>query len=359
MLPFISVILPVRDERAMLPRLLDELMKQNYAADRYELIVVDGQSQDGTADLVRRRYEGKRIHVRVLDNPKARASAGRNLGIRAAAGDVILFIDGHCRVPSQNLLEDTAATLARTGAECLCRPQPLLAPSPTPAGEAIAQARASWLGRAGEPTPCDRENRGFTDPVRGGATYLRTVFHRVGFFDESFDGGEATEFNTRVRKAGLRAYGDPRLTVEYQPRGDVRSLFQQMVRNGRARVRLMRRHPDAYSPSQWAPGAILAAVAVAAPAWILLPHMAATLLSLPAAVFAALAAIASLHLGLRHGIYAAWKAPQIFAAIYCGLGTGLLAEAILPGQGAPAAEPEVLRPQRLEEAGSGSDTLAA
>jgi len=341
MLPFISVVIPVRNERAMLPALIDELMKQNYAGDRYELIVVDGRSTDGTADLVRRRYSAKPIRLRILDNPKVRSSAGRNLGIRAAAGNVILFLDGHCTLPSRNFLEDTAAILAQTGADCLCRWQPLLAPAPTPTGEAIAQARGHWLGHAADPPACDGRSRGWVDPVQGAAIYRREVFERVGLFDESFDGCEDLEFNARVRDAGLRAYADPHLAVHLQPREDVPSLLRQMVRNGRARLRLTRRHPEAEFRSQWAPVAILAALALLAPAWLLLPRPAAVAASVPAALFAAVVLASALQLGWRHGFFAAWKSPWVFTAIYCGLGAGLLLEALRPAaaEAAPVLAP--------------------
>lgn len=348
MLPFISVVLPVRNERAMLPALIDELLKQNYAGDRYELIVVDGRSTDGTADLVRRRYSGKPIRLRVLDNPRMRSSAGRNIGIRAAVGDVILFLDGHCTLPSRNLLEDTAAILTQTGADCLCRWQPLLAPAPTPAGEAIAQARAHWLGRAGDAAACDGQSRGWADPASGAATYRRGVFEQVGLFDESFDGREDLEFNTRVRKAGLRACADPHLAVHYQPRKDVRSLFRQMMRNGGARLHLARKHGETASRTQWMPVAILAALALVVPAWLLLPRMVALAISIPAALFAAAVLAASMQLGWKHGFFAAWKAPWIFTAIYCGLGAGLLAELLRPSGAAESAP--TLAPARTAEA---------
>lgn len=325
MLPFISVILPVRNERGMLPRLIDELLRQNYPADRFEILVVDGHSTDGTADLVRRRYTNREVRVQVLDNPAIHASAGRNIGIRNAVGEVILFIDGHCTIPSRNLLEDTAAILAQTGAGCLCRPEPLLAPSETHTGEVIAQVEGSDAAR-------DERICGFVDPVTGGATYRREVFARVGLFDESFDACEEAEFNTRVRKAEIRAYTDSRLAVHYQPRKDVRALFHQMVRRGRGRVRLMRKHADAVSKRELAPLAALATIAVTATAWGALPHTAAEIVSIPLMLLIAVVLFASLRLGVRHGIGSAWKAPRIYAAMYCGLGLGLFFEIFTPSR---------------------------
>jgi hypothetical protein len=171
---------------------------------------------------------------------------------------------------------------------------------------------------------------GFVDPVNGGATYRREVFARVGLFDESFDGCEDMEFNTRVRKAGIRAYTDPRLAVHYQPRKDVRALLQQMVRLGRGRVRLMRKHADAVSRAELAPIAALALLALTPIAWATLPSVAAEIASIPLALLIAAMVFASIRLGLRHGIGSAWKAPSIYGGICCGLGAGLLLEMIMP-----------------------------
>ena len=343
MLPFISVIVPVRNERAMLPRLLDQLLAQNYPADRYEILVVDGRSTDGTPDLVARRFSRRRVPIRVLDNPGIRSSAGRNVGLRAAAGDVFLFIDGHCHVPSRNLLEDTAAILHRTGAVCLCRPQPLLAPSPTHTGEVIAQARASWLG--GDSAICDTQRAGLVDPAASGSAYRREVFEQIGLYDESFDACEDVEFNTRLRNAGFYAWTDPRLAVLYQPRPHLRALFRQMMRRGRAGMRLMRRHAGSVSSKQLAPLGLALSTLLALLAWCALPAAVAAILTLPLAFFVGLVAAASFQLGASHGVGYAWKAPWIFAAMYYGLAAGQLVELARPRPSSQPAERLAPRPQ--------------
>jgi succinoglycan biosynthesis protein ExoA len=294
--------------------------------------------------LVRRRYSDKRVKVRVLDNAKMLSSAGRNVGVRAAAGDVIIFIDGHCTIPSCNLLEDTAAILGQTGAGCLCRPQPLLAPSATRIGEVIAQARNSWLASGRDARTYDMRTSGFVDPVISGATYRREVFDKVGFYDENFDGCEDVEFNTRVRKAGIRAYTDPRLAVYYAPRTTMRGLWQQMIRNGRGGLRLARKHSDTFSKVQLLPVAILMAVLLTPLAWAVFPRTEALIATLPLALFAVVAAAASLQMGFRHGFAYAWKGPRVFGAIYCGLGAGMVAEALMPARPTQPVVLEVLRP---------------
>lgn len=342
MLPLISVILPVHDGRATMPRLLEQLLRQNYPADRFEILVVDLDSTDGTADLVRRRFADKHSCIRLFASSGPRASIGRNLGVRAARGQVLVFIDGHCAVPSRNLLEDTAAILSRTGAGCLCRPQPLTAPAETKIGEVIAQARSNWLGHSRIAQAPDPQASAFVDPVHGGSTYRREVFDRLGLFDESFDDCADVEFNLRVRDAGIRAFTDPRLAIDDRPPGTLRAFTRQMVARGRAQMRLVRKHPGAAPFSSLAPLAVLVALLLWPLGWLLLPHAAALLASLPIALVAGAVAFASLQLGIRTGLATAVRAPWVFAAMGCGIGAGIVVEAMFPEKS--ANETPSLRP---------------
>jgi len=334
MQPSITVVIPVRNERQTLPELLQQLLDQDYPRDRYEILVVDGRSTDGTGDLVRRRYAKSPVPLRVLDNPKGVAAAGRNLGIAAASGEILVFLNGHSSVTSRTLLADTAGILERTGALCLCRPQPLDGPALTRTGQVIAWARGCWLGRG--PDGVERVNS--VDAATHGAAYRRSVFHLVGEFDEKFDACEDLEFTTRVWKAGIEAYTDPRLTVHERPRANLRGLLHQMVRTGRGTSRLMRKHPDCASVAQVAPLGILLALLLALTAWWRLPHLLATIVTLPLLAFPLVVAVTSCQLGLQHGFRAGWKAPWVFAGIYLGQGAGQLLEYLWPTEIA-AAEP--------------------
>ncbi len=331
--PKISVILPVRNEVRSLGRLLDQLLQQAYPADRFEILVADGRSGDGTRELVERKASGAAVSIRVVDNPGIRSGAGRNAGVAAASGGIILFIDGHCEIPSNHLLQDTVKLLEETGADCLCRPQPLIAFSPKGVGRIIADARASALGHGRDSLIYNMSHSGFVHPASSGATYRRIVFERLGMYDESFDACEDVEFNTRVAAAGYKAYTDPRLSVYYEPRSSFSGLFRQMMRYGIGRVRLARKHPESASMSQWVPAVLVAAFAVAIVGFALaiaLGNWTVTVLAFPAAMFLLIAMAASVHLGWRHGWKHAVLGPIAYCAIYLGLGTGMWVELLRP-----------------------------
>jgi succinoglycan biosynthesis protein ExoA len=354
MLPYLSVILPVRNERELVPGLIDQLLKQNYPPELFEILVVDGASTDGTGDLVARRYGQRnvRVRVRVIHNPKKTAAAGRNLGVRAAAGDAFIFLSPRCVIPSENLLADTAALLETVPeAACFCQPRPLTGPAGTKTGEAIAHAWASPLGRRPE-WPA---KAGFVDTPDGAAIYRRRVFEKVGVFDEGFCACEDEDFNLRAWKSVIQAYSDPRLAVHERPHNTLRSFFAEMIRRGRGTSRLMRKHPRQARLAQIAPLTTLLALLVGLFAWSQLPRPAALSVTLPLVVFPLALLIASVQLGTRYGFRTAWKAPWIFAAIYCGQAIGLFREYAFPraepaeSSAAPALEqtPLVERLERL------------
>jgi len=347
MLPYLSVIVTARNERRTLPGLIDQLLEQNYPPELYEILVVDGASTDGSADLVRRRYSHRRVRVRVLDCPKARVSAGRNTGIRAASGDAVIFLSGHCTLPSKNLLADTAEILETTGAGCLCRPQPLTAPASTHMGEAIAHARATRIGRG----PDAEQIAGFVDPPSTGCTYRRDVSETVGFFDENFETCAGLEFNERVRQAGIRGYSDPRLTVNELPPQKLRVLVREAFRFGRGMSRFMRRHPERSSVADIAPLGVLLAVLLGMFAWSQLTPLVAAIVTLPLAMVPVAVVLTSMQIGARHGYRSAWRAPFIFATLYFGQGVGLLFEYAFPAGSGSRKSGEVVKvPEPVKDA---------
>lgn len=249
--PFITVVMPVRNEARFIENTLNSLLEQEYPADRFEVLVADGFSDDGTRETVN-GIARKNPHVRLLDNPGIRSSAGRNVGFRNGHGDFFVVVDGHCYIPDNQFLQNHAICFAESGADCLSRPQPLDPPDLSPFQKAVSLARASRLGHGGG-SLIYSGYEGFVSPVSNGAAYKRHVFEQIGYVDESFDACEDVEFNVRVEKAGFRTYMSSSLEVKYYPRENLSALFRQMTRYGAGRYRLFRKHPESLSLSTLAP----------------------------------------------------------------------------------------------------------
>ncbi len=327
--PFVSVVLPVRNEARFIAQTLRQLLEQEYPADRFELLVCDGGSDDATREIVQ-GLSAAHPQVRLLDNPGQRSSAGRNVGFRAALGDLVVVVDGHVRIPDRRLFANLVDAFRRSGADCLGRPQPLVAAEPGGWAESIALARASRLGHSGS-SFIYSGYEGFAPAASMGAAYRPHVFAIVGFVDETLDACEDLDFNTRIDEAGLRCFTSPRLTVEYFARETPRALFQQMFRYGFGRYSYLRRHPARWSAGQLLPPLLVAGLS-ALPLLALASRPLFALGACLALLYLAVLTTASLLLATRTGWRHLARYVVVFFLVHAGVGCGFWASVFRGGQ---------------------------
>lgn len=320
-LPMVSVVVPVRNEAEHLPSVLDQLLAQEYPAKRMEILVADGMSDDATPEIIRRYEQRSAGRVRGYSNPARRSSAGRNVGLRHSCGDWVLFVDGHCHIPSRTMLRDMVLETRRQGAECISRPQPLTAPGASRLQRCIAAVRATRIAHGADSTIFTGSEGAWVHPGSSGAGYSRKVLNAVGEYDESFDACEDVEFNCRVQAAGYAAWLSRKFTIEYQARASLGGLWRQMMRYGVGRVRLARKHPQEGSLTQWVPAVWLAGVVLGGVLAAMVPLL--TLPYLMALIFyLAIVLGYSLVVGVRQGLLSLLMAPLVFVIIHAGLGAG-------------------------------------
>ena len=243
--PELTVVMPIRNEADQIGSVLDQLHGQSLPPDRFEILVVDGMSEDGTREIVldaMKRYP----EIRLFDNPRGLSGIARNIGVQHAASPYILFVDGHCRIESREMLATALAAFQR-GERCLSRPQPLIGDAGNLFQTAVSLARGSFLGHYAGSKIYQEENR-HCNPLSAGCGYTRDLYLELGGVDESFDAGEDLEFNLRVHQRGVVALHCPKLAVAYMARPTWRYLFRQLYRYGHGRARMARKHPGSFSP---------------------------------------------------------------------------------------------------------------
>ncbi len=327
--PFISVIVPVRNEEAFIESTLRQLLAQDYHADRFEILVADGCSTDRTREIVA-DLQTHFPQVTLLDNPGRLSSAGRNVAVEASRGDLIVLVDGHCEIDNPHYLNAVADAFARSGADCLGRPQPLDVSQATPLQRAIAAARSSRLGHH-PASHIYSGNESFVAPQSVAVAYRREVFNVVGAFDETFDACEDVEFNHRLARAGMRCFFTPRVQVRYFPRSSLSGLFRQMMRYGRGRVRLLRKHADTFSLLGFLPALFIAGVCLGPLAGVLFPSLLlayASVLGVYALTVLSFSFAAALR--ERNPVLFLLLA-TVYPAIHFGAGVGVWWEVLKPG----------------------------
>lgn len=327
--PYITVVMPVRNEARFISNTLDQLLSQDFPADRYEIIVVDGMSDDNTRDIVTEIAQ-KNHMLHLLDNPKRLSSAGRNIGFKKGKGDYFIVVDGHCYIPDDQLFNNIVSSFEKSGADCLGRPQPLDPPELTNFQKAVALARGSKFGHGGDSLIYD-EYEGFASPVSNGAVYTRKVFAEIGYVDENFDAAEDVEFNYRIERADLTCYTSPKLTIRYYPRESLLGLFRQMSRYGQGRRKFVKKHPRALTFNQLIPALFVAGLfclfcAIVIYGWtgILMPLI---VILAPYIFYLLLLTGITINFLFKNNIRYVFQIPIILFVIHFALGYGFLIKA--------------------------------
>jgi glycosyltransferase involved in cell wall biosynthesis len=331
--PFVSVLVPVRNEERYIERCLYSLARQDYPRPRFEVLVIDGQSTDATKQHVARFAAESTLDVRLLQNPRYLPAAAMNIGLEHARGEVFVRLDGHAHAAS-DFLRRSVEALWHTRADCVGGV--INSEGDTRIGEAIALAMSSRFGVGGADFRVGGE--GPADTVAFGA-YRREVFDRIGGFAEDIEKGEDDEFNYRLLDDGGTIMLMPDIHAGYTVRGDLRGLWDQYYGYGRAKPEVLRRHPAQAQPRQFAPAAFAAGLLGSSILAILGEKRP---LKSFLRVYTLSATTASLVLARQHGWRHLPVLPAVFACLHTAYGLGFLAGLLglagrLFGRTAPAS----------------------
>lgn len=246
----ISVVVPTFRRPAVLERTLAALLATDPGSGDYEVVVVDDGSGDDTPRVVEKIADGR---VRFFPQENRGVAAARNLGVRQARGDLIVFIDDDIVVPP-SFLRDHVATHRRF-AGALVNGRWDFEPALQAELEATAFGRfrlevEDWVKEGLAKRPL---GDGFLEPEGVTACNLslrREAFDRIGGFSEDFPfaGAEDQEFSLRARRAGLRFVYNPDLRVWHNDHRVTLEQFCERQRRGAVTsVLLARKHPEPYA----------------------------------------------------------------------------------------------------------------
>ncbi len=323
--PKLTAVLPIRNEERFIEQTIKYLQDQDFPTDKLEIIVVDGESDDKTREIVSRLVKSD-SRIRMINNPKRLSSAARALGVTEATGEIVTFIDGHTYIDNSQLLKNTARLMDEKHVSVLSRPQFLDTPDNTFFQRAVAMARKHPLGHGLDSTIYTNTER-YVDPGSSGASYRRELFDEVGNFDDQFDACEDVEFNYRVAQAGYKSFTSPRLAVYYYPRASFGGLFRQLKRYGVGRFRLARKHPRTLSVGSLIPLLFVVSLIVL-PIASIFSRASLAVLGFELSLYLLATVAASLQLAIRNGLRYFLVLPSIFWTIHWALGWGFLIEAM-------------------------------
>lgn len=246
--PTVSIVIPMQNEERCIASCLYAVLNQTYPAHLMEIIVVDGNSQDRSRQIIA-DHARRDARIKLLSNPAGTIPAGLNIGIRAARGDVIARVDARTLLAS-DYLRTAVDLLASTRADNVGGPVRSI--TPTLRGRALAMAWGSRFGLGGASARYRESTEHWTDTVYLGV-YPRKVLEAIGLYDENILQDEDTELNYRLRSQGGRILMSPRLRSYYLNSPSLRRFAWKNLLFGYSKVWVCQKYPRMMNWRHFAP----------------------------------------------------------------------------------------------------------
>ena len=261
----VSIVCPCRNEIRNINAFLREIAHQQATEFRLEIIVADGQSNDGTAEVLA-AWRAREPRGVVIPNPGRIVSTGLNAAIRIAQGEIIVRMDVHTKY-AHDYVSQCVKVLKQSGAMCVGGPW--LAKGNSSRQRAIAVAFGSTFGSGGAKS----RRTGYTgvvDTVYLG-TWRRADLISHGGFDEQLVRNQDDELCLRITRSGGAIWQCESIRSHYLPRDTLRGLWQQFYQYGYWRAAVIKKHVLPASARQLAPTLFVGLLLILAVSGVFVP----------------------------------------------------------------------------------------
>ncbi len=222
-LPFVSIIVPVYNGEATIGHCIRSLLEIDYPRDRYEILVVDNNSTDNTATII------KKHPVRYLMEDEIQSSyAARNRGIREARGEILAFTDADV-VVGRNWLTRALDCFQDGDVDIVAGEVEIVTHDPPSIWEACDR-----LNMFRNQERCVQQGFGITANL----LVRREVFEDVGLFEEGLISAGDYEFGRRATGKGHSLVYCRDAKVCHPARSGLGALLKKARRLGYGRAQL-------------------------------------------------------------------------------------------------------------------------
>jgi succinoglycan biosynthesis protein ExoA len=260
----ILVVIPCLNEANYIANVIGNVLRDR-AAGRTLIVVADGGSTDGSAEIVS-RIAARHPNVRLMPNPKRIQGAGVNLAARRFGSRKrwLIRMDAHAEYPAA-FVSQLVAEAERTRAASVVVAMRSLGRRWFQ--RAIASAQNSALGSGGAAHRSDG-TEGYVDHGHHALMDMSSFFAVRGY-DENQSHNEDAELDCRLTRAGGRIWLTRSASIEYYPRESPGDLYRQYWSYGCGRAATLLRHRNGMKLRQLLPAGVLPSVILAlASPWI-------------------------------------------------------------------------------------------
>jgi len=255
-LPFISIIIPAKNEEQLVRGCLVSLHALDYPKEKIEIIIVDGLSTDRTASVARE------MGAIVISNAKQTVSPGRNIGFENARGELVAFTDADCIVDKKWLI-NCVHYFEDENVACVGGPN-LTPENESDFGKAVGFVFDQPIFAAGSIHARELNDIKEVSSLPGcNAIYRRSVLTQVMPLDESMLTADDTILNREIIDLGYKLLYTPDVIVLHYRRPTPWRLWKQFYRYAIGRLQVGKKDKRLLNPMHILTGLSLPIIIIA------------------------------------------------------------------------------------------------
>lgn len=241
---FISLIIPTYNRGKILEKLFTSLEKQNYNPLDFEVIIVNDGSTDSTKEIANKQIKKSKIKISIFNQKHKGPAAARNLGLKNAKGEIVLFL-GDDIIANKKLLAEHASWQKKFSKENIA-----VLGYVTWSPEIEVTELMNWLEENGIQFAYKDLKRKriakFTHLYTSNISFKKNFLIENGLFDEDFPYAayEDLELGYRLHKKGLKILYNQRAIGYHYHKITMEDLNGRLIKVGQSAKILFRKHPE-------------------------------------------------------------------------------------------------------------------
>lgn len=236
-----SIIIAARNEADFIGNCIETLEKQELDRSKYEIIVIDGLSQDNTAQIIAEKQKSYN-NIFLFSNCRKTASCAFNIGIKNARSDYVFIVGAHAEYP-KDFIKKSLDSIELSQADCVGGRE--IDISKSKLGKTFAAIRNTAFGGGLSPYRYSNKKQ-FVKTVAFGC-YKKEALVRVGGFDEALIRNQDNDLNKRIIQSGGKILFDPEIRFYYYARDSLKGIFRQLFDDGYWEAKLIKRRKSQLS----------------------------------------------------------------------------------------------------------------
>ena len=225
----VSMLLVVKNAQNYIKDSIYSLINQGFKKDEFEIIIVDGKSNDKTKLIAKEILEKEKINYKILDNSKMILPAGWNIGIKEAKGKYIVRPDAHSKL-LENYIKIGIEKLEKN--DSLAGVGGILETyASSYIGKMIAKVLSNPIGVGSSLFRVGVKNDTYSDTAVY-AVYKKEVLLKVGLFNETLTRNQDIDLHKRIMKLGYKFLTSPDMKAVYYSRTTLNKFLKQAFDNG-------------------------------------------------------------------------------------------------------------------------------